>query len=124
MMLGSAHPAAITVSNGLSPAFVLFYILVFGGVLAMAYYTTKWVSKSYGRTYGTQIRVVDRLPIGTDRNFLMVRIGDLHYFIYQDRNGVRLLDKLNEYTPEISDQVESVQPFRELFEKIIKKKQG
>lgn len=123
-MLGFMYPAAIPVSNGLSPVFVLFYIFVFGGVLVMAYYTTRWVSKSYGRTYGTQIRVVDRLPIGTDRNFLMVRIGDLHYFLYQDRNGVRLLDKLNEYTPEIPEQVEPVQPFRELFEKIIKKKQG
>jgi len=123
-MLGFTHLAAITVTEGFSPLTAILYLLVFGGVLAMAYYTTRWVSKSYGRTFGTQIRVVDRLPIGTDRNFLMVRIGTMHYFLYQDKNGVRLLDRLREYTPEPSNQEESVPPFQELLEKIMKKKQG
>lgn len=124
MMLSSIHLAAITVSERFSPLTALLYILIFGGVLGMAYYTTRWISKSYGRTFGTQIRVVDRLPVGTDRNFLMIRIGTRHYFLYQDRNGVRLLDKLEDYQPEVSVQDESVQPFREIFEKIMKKKQG
>ncbi len=123
-MLGFTHLAAVTVAEGFSPFTAILYLLVFGGVLAMAYYTTRWVSKSYGRTYGTQIRVVDRLPVGTDRNFLMVRIGTLHYFLYQDKNGVRLLDRLNEYTPEPSNPEETVAPFQELLDKIMKKKQG
>jgi len=123
-MLAYAHPAAITVSEGFGPLSGLLYMLAFGSVLAMAYFTTRWVSKSYGRTYGTQIRVVDRLPIGTDRNFLMVRIGGMHYFIYQDRNGARLLDKLEDFTPEPAEQGDAVQPFHDIFEKIMKKKQG
>lgn len=120
-MLGFTHFAAVTVSDSFNPLTALFYILVFGGVLGMAYFTTRWLSKSYGRTFGTQIRMVDRLPMGTDRNFLMIRIGTLHYFLYQDRNGVRLLDKLKDYTPELSERDEPIQPFREIFEKIMKK---
>lgn len=123
-MLAYAHPAAINVTEGIGPLSGLLYMLAFGGVLGMAYFTTRWVSKSYGRTYGTQIRVVDRLPVGTDRNFLMVRIGGIHYFIYQDRNGARLLDKLEDFTPEPAQQSDTIQPFHDIFEKIMKKKQG
>lgn len=118
------HPAAISVSTGFSPWYGLFYILMFAGVLGMAYWTTRWVSKSYGRTFGTQIRIVDRLPVGTDRNFLMVRIGQTHYFLFQDRNGIRLLDKLKDYTPEYPEQDLPVQSFGSVFEKIMKRKHG
>lgn len=124
MMPACITLAAITVSDQFNPLTGLMYILVFGGVLGMAYWTTRWVSKSYGRTYGTQIRIIDRLPIGTDRNFLMVRIGETHYFLYQDRNGVRLLDKLEAFTPEQLTQEEPTQAFRDIFEKIVKRKQG
>lgn len=123
-MPGFTQLAAVNVSGGFSPFTAILYLLMFGGVLAMAYYTTRWVSKSYGRTFGTQIRIVDRLPVGTDRNFLMVRIGTMHYFLYQDKNGVRLLDRLKDYTPELAPQEEQVPPFKELLDKIMKKKQG
>lgn len=124
MISGLAHPAAIMVTERFNPLMGIFYIFAFGAVLVMAYFTTRWVSKSYGRTYGTQIRVVDRLPVGTDRNFLMVRIGEMHYFLYQDRNGVRMLDKLKDFTPEINSEEDPAQPFRDVFEKIMKKKHG
>lgn len=114
------YPAAVT----FSPLYGLLYIVAFAAVLGMAYWTTRLVSKSYGRTYGTQIRIVDRLPIGTDKNFLMVRIGSSHYFLYQDRNGVRLLDRLKDYVPEPVESQDSTQPFREIFEKFVKRKQG
>lgn len=123
-MVGFLFPAAIVAPVSFNPLNGLFYILIFGGILGMAYWTTRWVSKGYGRTFGTQIKVVDRLPIGTDRNFLMVKIGGIHYFLYQDRNGARLLDKLTDYMPELVEQEDAAQPFKEIFEKIMKKKQG
>lgn len=114
------YPAAVT----LSPLYGLLYVVAFIAVIAMAYWTTRLVSSSYGRTYGTQIRIVDRLPIGTDKNFLMIKIGSNHYFLYQDRNGVRLLDRLKDFVPEPSEPQNSVQSFREIFEKIVNRKQG
>ncbi len=119
-MLGFVYPAAIA----FSPFYGLVYIVAFAAVLGMAYYTTRLVSKSYGRTYGTQIRIIDRLPVGADRNFLMVKIGSNHYFLYQDRNGIRLLDRLKDFVPEQTEPQDATQPFREVFERIVKRKQG
>ncbi len=115
-----AYPAAVA----FSPLYGLLYVIAFIAVIGMAYWTTRLVSSSYGRTYGKQIHMVDRLPIGTDKNFLMVRIGNNHYFLYQDRNGVRLLDRLKDFAPEPTEPQDAAQPFREVFEKIVMRKQG
>lgn len=123
-MFAIAGASAGNGANGISPGYGMFYLIVFVCVLALAYWTTRWVSKSYGRTYGTQIRIVDRLPSGVDRNYLLMQIGEHHYFVYQDRNGARLLDKLEGFTPEIPEQAPASQPFKEILERITHKRQG
>lgn len=119
-----ASGVAVLASIGFSPLYGLLYLILFGGVLGMAYWTTRWVSRTYGRTFGTQIRIIDRLPVGADRNFLMLRVGGRHYFLYQDRNGVRLLDRLEGYQPEPAEQDVGPMPFQELLDKIKMRKQG
>jgi len=119
-----ASGVAVLASIGFSPLYGLLYLILFGGVLGMAYWTTRWVSRTYGRTFGTQIRIIDRLPVGADRNFLMLRVGGRHYFLYQDRNGVRLLDRLEGYQPEPAEQDAGPMPFQELLDKIKMRKQG
>lgn len=119
-----ASALGVMASIGFSPLYGLLYMVVFVGVLGMAYWTTRWISRSYGRTFGTQIRVIDRLPVGTDRNFLMIRVGDRHYFIYQDRNGAKLLDRLEGFVPDIAQQAEPAVPFKEIMGKMMKRKQS
>lgn len=114
--------ATMSNADSINPILGFVYLIVFIGVLAMAYYTTRWVSKGYNRTYGTQIKVKDRLPIGLDKSFLMVQVGKMHYFLYQDRNGVKLIDRLEDFIPQESEPVAMQATFKELLEKIRIKK--
>jgi flagellar biogenesis protein FliO len=85
-------------SAGLSFFAVIGYILLFFGILALAYFSTRLVGSAYDRSRSeSKIRVVDRRLLSQDKSILVVKIADLHYVLYTDRNRTLLLDKLEQY---------------------------
>jgi len=116
--MAMALAAGAGATMNLVPVLGLFYVLIFVGVLWLAYMTTRWVSRGYSQTYGKQIRMIDRLPAGVDRSFMIVCVGDQHYFLFMDRNGVKMLDKLNDYQPPEGMKPSRPLSFQELFERL------
>lgn len=81
---------------------VLGYILLFLGILALAYYSTRMVGKAYDRSRATSsIKVIDRRLLAQDKSITVVKISDAYYVLYTDRHHTLLLDKLNDYPEEV-----------------------
>ena len=61
-----------------SPWELIYLIVVLAGVIALAYYATKWLSKRYV-TQGQKtkyMKVIDRIGLGQDRTLNIVQVGE------------------------------------------------
>lgn len=100
---------------------VMGYILLFFGILALAYFSTRLVGSAYDRNRTeSRISVVDRRLLSQDKSIVVVKIADLHYVLYTDRNRTLLLDKLENYDLGIVQQTEST--FQSVLNRLVKLK--
>ena len=85
--------------KGPSLVSLFLYLVLFALVLGMAYITTRLVSKNYGKYYGKNIEIVEKMPLGVDRNLMIVRVGKEYYLLSNDKAGVRKIDSLVDFEP-------------------------
>jgi len=77
---------------------IIGYMLLFFGILALAYFSTRLVGSAYDRSRGeSKIRVLDRRLLTQDKSIMVVKVGDFNYVLYSDRTKTLLLDKLEHY---------------------------
>ncbi len=70
------------------------FVLIF--VISLAYFTTKYVSKFYGNTFGkSNIKIINRLSLGLDINVIILKVEDMVYIICKSNKSLILLDKMS-----------------------------
>ncbi len=100
---------------------VFCYILLFIGILALAYFSTRFVGSAYDRSRGeSKIRVIDRKMLSQDKSIVVVKVADIHYVLYSDRSHTQLLDKLDSYPIDV--QPEKPVNFQSILHRILNQK--
>ncbi len=110
---------ALDSSNGINSfAQFLTVLLIFVGVLALTYFTTKWVaSYQKGKMMSGNIQVLETFKITQNKYIQIVRIGAHYYAIAVGKDDITMLGELKE--EEIHIQEDTGMPkmdFKQLLE--------
>ena len=89
---------ALDSSNGIdSFAQFLTVLLIFIGVLALTYFTTRWIaSYQKGKMMSGNIQVLETLKITQNKYIQIVRVGNHFYAIAIGKDTMTLLGELSE----------------------------
>lgn len=91
-------------------------ILAFLFVLGLAFYSTKWIAKSKAKTMsGKNIQVIERVFLSTDKHLIIVKVGQAYYFLSQDKNGIRSIDRLEGFIPQTDEETQKFTYFLDKF---------
>lgn len=76
----------------------LFSVLIlFGVVLALTYFTTKWIAKIQGgKNFNTNIEVIETFRITNNKYIQIVRTGDVYLVIGICKDTITMLTQLDE----------------------------
>ena len=110
---------ALDSSNGINSfAQFLTVLLIFVGVLALTYFTTRWVaSYQKGKMMSGNIQVLETFKITQSKYIQIVRIGEHYYALAIGKDDITMLGELKE--EEIHIQEDSGMPkmdFKQLLE--------
>ncbi len=99
-------------------------ILMMAAVLALAYWCSRYLGKSWNRHSGTgRLKVLDQIQVGQDRRILLLKAGGHCYLVGVSPAGVQLLAQLEDSFEE-EDSLEEEDggrpDFRQLLEKTFK----
>lgn len=96
---------ALDSSNGINSfAQFLTVLIIFVGVLALTYFTTRWVaSYQKGKMMSGNIQVLETFKITQNKYIQLVRIGEHYYAIAIGKDNITLLGELNENEIHISE---------------------
>lgn len=105
--------------KGPSLVSLFLYLFLFLVILLMAYMTTKLVSKNYVRNYGNNMEIIEKMPLGVEKNLLIIRVGEGYYLVSNDKTGIRKIDKLESFFPSAKPQEENIvsNSFNEILSK-------
>ena len=84
-----------------------YYLVVLSSliVILLAYVTTRFLAKSrQGASRGKNMQVIERLYLSADKHLLIVKVGDDYFLMSQDKSGVRLVNKLDDFIPELVEE--------------------
>ncbi len=88
------YSAVVASRFGIAP--VVMYVLAVIAVIALAYLTTIAVAKLYNKGTGsTNIKIIERVNIATDKSLWLISLGEKYYFLYTDRNGLSKIDEVD-----------------------------
>ena len=89
---------ALDSSSGINSfAQFLTVLIIFVGVLALTYFTTKWVATyQKGKMMSGNIQVLETLKITQNKYIQIVRVGDHFYAIAIGKDSMTLLGELSE----------------------------
>lgn len=110
--------AIIAPSIGSSYYLVVLTLAMF---IALAYMTTVVVKKSKltgGK--GKNIQIVEKFYLSTDKILMIVLVGNIYYLMSYDKTGLKMMDKLDDFTP--NEVIENELNFSSVLEKIKLKK--
>ncbi len=89
---------ALDSSSGINSfAQFLTVLIIFVGVLALTYFTTKWIATyQKGKMMSGNIQVLETLKITQNKYIQIVRVGDHFYAIAIGKDSMTLLGELSE----------------------------
>lgn len=82
---------------------ILYFLLVFGIIVLLAYFTTRVIGKRVSVNSGKYMRVVDTLYVGADRTIIIVRVKNEYLLMSSSAKGVEMLKKLDGFEESPSD---------------------
>lgn len=98
----------------------LFVLIVFAGVVVLAYYSTKWIARARAGASGANVRVLESAAVAPGANVALVRAGGEYFLVGAGKDGVSLIAKL----PADSVKDDPVSPGRETFERYLSEFRG
>ncbi len=111
---------ALDSSNGINSfAQFLTVLIIFIGVLALTYFTTRWVaSYQKGKMMSGNIQVLETFKITQNKYIQIVRIGEHYYAIAIGKDNITMLGELSEDEIHISDNLGVIpkMDFKQLLE--------
>ncbi|MGE5495266.1 MAG: flagellar biosynthetic protein FliO [Burkholderiales bacterium] len=73
-----------------------FYIVVLAAVLVGAYFTTRFISgKSSKMLKGRYIQIIDRMPLGRDKNVVLIEVGDKALLVGVTNQSINTLGQID-----------------------------
>lgn len=75
---------------------MLLSLLVVIGVIYLTYWFCRQLSGQQQWKQGQHIRIVERMPVGRDKQILIVQVEEQQYLIGCSEQSLTLLDKLEE----------------------------
>lgn len=73
-----------------------FYIVVLAAVLVGAYFTTRFISgKSSKMLKGRYIQIIDRMPLGRDKNVVLIEVGDKTLLVGVTNQSINTLGQID-----------------------------
>ncbi|MBI9011931.1 MAG: flagellar biosynthetic protein FliO [Clostridiales bacterium] len=104
----------------LTPTFDSSYFLVILSLtmfIALAYVTTVILKRSkLSGGKGRNIHVVERFYLSADKILMIVLVGEVYYLMSYDKTGMKLMDKLENFTPNEAE-INQIK-FSDLLEKV------
>lgn len=97
---------------------IQYYSLVFSFllILLLAFFTTKWLAKNRLKTMGGKnIQVVERVFLSTDKQLLIVKVGDQYFLMSQDKTGLKMMQELSGFIPSVSEEPQKFAYFLDKF---------
>ena len=83
-------------------------ILSLAMFIALAYVTTVILKKSrLSGGKGRNIHVIERFYLASDKILLIVQVGSDYYFMSHDKHGMKMMDKLENFTPNKDEQTQA-----------------
>lgn len=97
----------------------LTVLVIFIGVLALTYFTTRWVaSYQKGKMMSSNISVLETMKITQNKYVQIIRVGEHYYAVAVGKDNITLLGELNEDEIHISENMGMMpkMDFKQLFE--------
>jgi flagellar biosynthetic protein FliO len=76
---------------------VLYFLLVFGIIISLAYFATRMMGKRVPGGTGKYMRIVDTLYMGTERALVIVRVKDEYLLMSSSGRGIEIIKKLEDF---------------------------
>ncbi len=94
--------------------------IIFLAVLALTYFSTKWIATyQKGKMFSSNITVIETFKITTNKYIQIVRIGETYYAIAIGKDEITLLGELKEDELKFSDMPQGMpaMDFKRVLEK-------
>ncbi len=96
----------------------LTIVIIFIFVLAITFFTTKWVANyQKGRSFSKNIQVIETYKITTNKYLQLVKAGDKYLVIAVCKDTVTLLTELDREQIKFPDEKDQRVNFKEILEK-------
>lgn len=82
---------------------LIFLILVFAGVIILAYYSTKWVASAKTSRRSGNLNVIESMSVGHQGAVQIIRAGKKYFLIGITKEKVTLLSEIDENDIEIME---------------------
>jgi flagellar protein FliO/FliZ len=95
---------------------IIFFVIVFIGIIFLAYYCTKFLGKSKIQAMnGKNISVIESINIGIGSALYIIKAGEQYFLISVTKENISLISEINADTIKVAPQDEAIS-----FEKIMK----
>jgi len=113
MLLGADSTRGI---NSIAQFFTV--LLIFVGVLALTYFTTRWVATyQKGKMLSSNINVIETLKITANKYIQIVKIGDKYFAVAIGKDEIHLIGEISEESLKIPEAQNMNAPgFKEILE--------
>ncbi len=80
---------------------VLYFVIVFGIIVLLAYYTTRVLGKRVAVNAGRYMRVIDSLHIGGDKSLIIIKVEDAYLLLSCSNNNIELIKELDGFKEDL-----------------------
>jgi len=109
---------------------VLFTLVIFAGILYLAYLTTKYIGKKYsvgGGLYGRNIKILDTVRLSQDKLLMRVKAGDKTVLMGVSKEHMEYICDVDEKQLDIQSagtgsEVPAVTDFASAFKSVLSEK--
>jgi len=77
---------------------IVYFLIVFGIIVLLAYFTTKVIGKRVSLNTGKYMRIVDTLFMGNDRTLVIVQVQDEFLLMSCSVKGIEIVKKLDDFS--------------------------